>query len=129
MRRPIPSKAMVIAGALALLLSARASAAAAVHTPATLEIREAATLSVANNPQLQLLLSSGSGTIFTVTANPVPPADAGGPVMPTVSGSGPWADSVASGEVLSVSLADASGEESGGAADAPQVRFIIAQFN
>lgn len=127
--RPIPTNALVIAGALALPLPARASTAAAVRTPASLEIREAATLSVASNPPLQLLLSSGSDTMFTVTPSSTAPASAGASVPPAVVGSGPWADSVGNGEVLSVSLAGTGAEESSGAGNAPQVRFIIAQFN
>lgn len=126
MGRLVARMAIAFAGALPLLLPGRAWAGAVVHTPASLEIREAATLSVVNDPPLQLLLSSGSDAMFTLTpGSPLQSGSADASLV--VNRSGAWA--TASGEVLSVSLAGANEEQSGGAGDAPHIRYIIAQFN
>lgn len=119
--------AVAVAGAFPALLSSHAWAAAAVHTPGSLEIREAATVSVVNQPSLQLLLTSGTDTTFTMTAAPAPSSGTGAPAAPLLVPSGPWAGTASSGEVLSVSLASADGEDS--SLDHAQVKFIIAQFN
>lgn len=129
MRRLKYGKALMAVGAVPCLLSSEAWAAAAVHTPASVEIREAATVTVVSNPPLQLLLSSGSETTFTVNASSTTQASAAGAATPTIDASGAWANAGSSGEVLSVSLAAANEGDSSGAADAPPVRVIIAQFN
>lgn len=128
MGRLNPGLAIAVAGALLLLLSSHARAAATVHSSGSLEIREAATLSVAKQPSLQLLLSSGTDTTYTMTAPPGGPSPTGTSATPVLISSGPWAGTTSSGEVLSVSLTGAGGEESSSAGQG-QIRYIIAQFN
>lgn len=119
--------AIAVAGALPLLLSSHARGAATVHTSGTLEIREAATLSVAKQPSLQLLLSSGTDTMFTMTAPSGGASQTAASATPGLINAGPWAGTTSSGEVLSVSLSGAGAEES--SAGQGQIRYIIAQFN
>lgn len=133
MGRLIARLAMTAAGALPLLVSTQARPAAPIRTSASLEIRDAASLSVVGDAPLQLLLSSGGETMFTLTPGSTSGGANGGSAALVVNGSGAWAGTTASGEVLSVSVAAADGstaaEGSAGAADAPQARFVIAQFN
>lgn len=128
MGRLVRRMAVAAAGASPLLLASHAWAAATVRTPGSLDIREAATLSVVNQAPLQLLLSSGTDTTFTVSAAATVSTKTAASGAPIPVGPGPWAAAAATGEVLSVSLASADAEESG-VAGQPQVRFIIAQFN
>ena len=122
-----------LAGTLAFMPLSHASAAPAVHTNGSVEIREAATLSVADDPPFQLLLSSGTDALVTVTPTPLPSGHSGGSATSVADSSGLWAATSGSGEVLSVSLTGAGGQDpsgsGSGSGSAPQVRYIIAQFN
>ena len=119
-----------LAGIFPLLLSGHAWAATTARSEASLEIREAASLTVIKNPLLQLFLSSGSDTVFTLTASSSEGSQSGGSGSLIVNGSTPWAGMTSSGEMLSVSVAAAGGGQSGGAGgSSPEVRFVIAQFN
>ena len=117
-----------VAAIAALFASAPASAAASVHTAASLEVREAASVTVVNTVPLQLLLSSGSDTMFSLTARGKP-RPSGGSEQLLVNGSSAWSGLTSDGEVLSVSIASAADEQPSGTDTGGAVKFVIAQFN
>ena len=117
-----------VAAIAALLASAPASAAATIRTAASLEVREAASITVVNSVPLQLLLSSGTDAMFSLTASgKARPSAASGLLI--VNGSNAWSAMTSDGEVLSVSVASAADGEPSGTDAGGAVKFVIAQFN
>jgi hypothetical protein len=117
-----------VAAIVAMFVSAPAFAAATVHTAASLEVRDAASVTVVNSVPLQLLLSSGSDTMFSLTANSKA-GSSGGSDQFVVNGSSAWSGMTSDGEVLSVSVASADDQQSSGTDAGGAVKFVIAQFN
>jgi hypothetical protein len=107
-----------------------------VHTAASVEIRDAAGMSVTGSAPFQLLLTSGAPSFFAMT---VAPTSNGTPASPnlslassfgeiTVDGFAPAVTS--NGEVLSVSMTGEAANLFAARADSEHpVRAIIAQFN
>jgi len=125
-------------GAVASLTCAKvACASASIRTNASLDVQEAAGVSVVSNTPLRLLLSNGVATSFSfaATQHDALPANAlsgqGSPIF-LANTSGLIGATTGTGEVLSVSMSDASSVKDGasqlGSTDAP-LRFVIAQFN
>jgi hypothetical protein len=117
-----------VAAIVALNLSGPACAAATVRTAASLEVRDAASVTVVNSVPLQLLLSSGTDTMFSLTASSKA-RPGGGSDLLMVNGSNAWSGMTSDGEVLSVSVASAVGEQPSGPESGGAVKFVIAQFN